>query len=165
MSYQSFENITKLLVDGQIVNFNIDKSIDLSDSVVATFLDLNGNQWHCIVQYHKINNMIYPPAPSVINLKGTIHQYGASLEHAPPNMVYIGRNLTMGGWGLPKSKWHNPFNVKQNGRDEALRKYREHIINTPQLYNSLSELNGKVLACWCHPEPCHGDILSSFLKI
>lgn len=25
--------------------------------------------------------------------------------------------------------------------------------------NSLHELNGKVLGCWCAPGPCHGDVL------
>jgi hypothetical protein len=25
--------------------------------------------------------------------------------------VYIGRRMTMGGWNLPQSKWHNPFTI------------------------------------------------------
>ena len=29
---------------------------------------------------------------------------------------------------------------------------------------SLIELEGKVLGCWCHPEPCHGDILVKLLR-
>ena len=98
MSYQSFETIAQLLATNQIVSFNVnEKFINSSGNVVAVFLDLNANQWHCILRYDKINNRISPPAPSVICLKGTIHQYGSNLENAPPNLVYIGRNLTMGG--------------------------------------------------------------------
>ena len=33
------------------------------------------------------------------------------------------------------------------------------IDNDPLLKQSLLELDGKTLGCWCHPDPCHGDIL------
>ena len=36
--------------------------------------------------------------------------------------------------------------------------YKRDILNNPALYN-LDELKNKTLACWCSPEPCHGDIL------
>lgn len=161
-TFKSFEDIAR----SQITSFNI--SEDFKDSfgnVVGAFLDQNGNQWHSVVQYNKIKNQINPPIsfiipPSVTCLKGNIHQYGSSLENVSTNIVYIGRNFNMGGWRLPKSKWHNPFTVKDYGRDEALRRYREYVINTPQLLNSIYELNGKILACWCQSnEPCHGNIL------
>jgi len=74
------------------------------------------------------------------------------------NHIYIGRNMVFYVPGAVKSKWANPFNVKKYGRDECLRMYREHILNS-DLKNQLSELKGKVLGCWCCPEPCHGDIL------
>jgi hypothetical protein len=97
--------------------------------------------------------------PEVICLKGKIGQLGPSLERAPANYVHIGRNFNMGGWRLPNSKWANPYKVKQYGRDQALQMYREYILRSPDLLKSLSELEGKTLACWCAPEPCHGDIL------
>jgi len=28
--------------------------------------------------------------------------------------------------------------------------------------DSLIELKGKTLGCWCHPKQCHGDILSKW---
>lgn len=78
--------------------------------------------------------------------------------------VYIGRQLYMGGWRLPKSKWHNPYSLKTDGtREEVLRKYREYILASP-LMNDLEELRGKVLGCWCHPEACHGDVLVELLN-
>jgi len=73
--------------------------------------------------------------------------------------VYIGREVTMGGWNLPTSKWANPYAVKVYGRDQCLRLYETYIRGRSDLIAALPELKGKRLGCWCHPEPCHGDIL------
>jgi len=72
--------------------------------------------------------------------------------------VYIGR----------PSKWGNPFSHK-NGtlalykaadRDEAVQKYEEWLLSQPELVEVVkAELKGKVLACWCKPLSCHGDVL------
>jgi len=71
------------------------------------------------------------------------------------NAVYIGR----------PSKWGNPFKIGRDGnREEVIKKYREYILNRPDLLESLHELRGKVLACWCAPQPCHGDVLLELLK-
>ncbi len=79
--------------------------------------------------------------------------------------VYIGRVCNMGGWRLNQSKWHNPYSVKQYGRDGALNRYRTYIeSNTNNLLNDLHELDGKSLGCWCKPSPCHGDILRELFK-
>ena len=77
--------------------------------------------------------------------------------------LYIGRACNMGGWRLKQSKWHNPFSVKQYGRDGALEKYEKYIRES-ELMNDLHELRGKRLGCWCKPEKCHGDILVKLLK-
>ena len=64
--------------------------------------------------------------------------------------VYIGR----------PSKWGNPFTIGKDGtREEVIKKYEEWIKNQPHLLKSLPELKGKVLACWCAPQSCHGDVL------
>jgi hypothetical protein len=64
--------------------------------------------------------------------------------------VYIGR----------PSKWGNPFIIGRDGtRTEVIRKYENWIKQQPELMNSLSELKGKTLACWCSPAACHGDVL------
>lgn len=78
--------------------------------------------------------------------------------------VYIGRAINMGGWRLSQSKWYNPFSVKEYGREECLRKYREYILSRPDLLSSLSELEGKTLGCWCKPDKCHGDVLVELLN-
>ena len=92
----------------------------------------------------------------VVNIKGKNQEMIKQLM-AEEKMVYIGRQMTMGGWGLKKSKWHNP---PEHGKGiEAVNKYREYILNKPELLADLHELKDKDLACWCKPEPCHGDVL------
>ncbi|CAF0971321.1 unnamed protein product [Brachionus calyciflorus] len=80
------------------------------------------------------------------------------------NHVYIGRNMTYYVPGAKGSKWANPFKVDKYGRDGCLQKYEEYVLSQDDLVNSLSELKGKVLGCWCHPEKCHGDILIKLIK-
>lgn len=70
--------------------------------------------------------------------------------------VYIGRG----------SKWGNPFRIGPDGsRDDVIHKYEAYLKNTPELFSSLHELKGKVLGCWCHPRPCHGDILAFYADL
>lgn len=62
------------------------------------------------------------------------------------------------------SPFHNPFKIGNNGtRAEVIQMYREYIVdklnNDKNLKKMLLNLKGKNLGCWCHPEPCHGDVL------
>jgi len=74
--------------------------------------------------------------------------------------VYIGR----------PSKWGNPYSHKKGTsakykvetREEAIQKYKEHLLNSPELLKDLCELKGKTLGCWCKPLACHGDWLVFF---
>jgi len=69
--------------------------------------------------------------------------------------VYIGR----------PSKWGNPFIVGKDGtRKEVMKKYKLYIISNKKLFNELSELQGKVLGCWCKPKSCHGDVLVELIN-
>jgi hypothetical protein len=69
--------------------------------------------------------------------------------------VYIGR----------PSKWGNPFEIGKDGtREEVIDKYRRYIETNPELLNSIDELDGKKLGCWCRPKKCHGDVLVSILN-
>ena len=77
-----------------------------------------------------------------------------------PYDVYIGR----------PSKWGNPYSHKDGtlaefkvgSRKEAISKYEEYLLQNDDLMNSLSELKGKILGCWCKPPRCHGDILAKY---
>jgi hypothetical protein len=88
-----------------------------------------------------------------------------------PYDIYIGR----------PSKWGNPFTHNKDkdtlaehvvaSREEAIAKYHDYILNKPELLNALSELEDKVLGCWCikdgtfpHPFICHGQILIELLE-
>ena len=65
--------------------------------------------------------------------------------------VYIGR----------PSKWGNPFVIPKDGdRAAVIAKYRRWIRRQPKLMAALHELKGKRLGCYCHPMPCHGDVLA-----
>lgn len=80
--------------------------------------------------------------------------------------VYIGRKIHIGGWNLQESKWSNPYTLKDsdNNRDVVLEKYREYVLSRQNLLDSLEELRGKRLGCWCKPEKCHGDVLAELLQ-
>jgi hypothetical protein len=81
-----------------------------------------------------------------------------------PKHVYIGRDMSFYVHGAKGSKWANIFQVKKFGRDTCLILYEDSIRNTPELMNSLKELKGKVLGCWCKPESCHGDVLVKLIN-
>ncbi|MCQ1536670.1 DUF4326 domain-containing protein [Methanosarcina sp. KYL-1] len=60
------------------------------------------------------------------------------------------------------TKWGSPFAIGRDGsREEVMEKYRDYLRKRPDLLRAIpKELPGKVLVCWCWPDPCHGDILA-----
>jgi len=80
-----------------------------------------------------------------------------------PYDVYIGRGSK---WGCPYTIIKDrPTLAKEivDTKEEALAKYREYVLANPELMESLDELEGKVLGCFCKPEKCHGDVLLELL--
>ena len=71
---------------------------------------------------------------------------------------YIGRGNK---WlGLNESKWGNPFIMKKESeRNGVLIAYCKHILSSPELIASLSELENRTLGCYCVPKICHGNVL------
>lgn len=69
-----------------------------------------------------------------------------------PYDVYIGR----------PSGYGNSFVIGKDGtRLEVIAKHRAKVLADPALVARIKrELKGKVLGCWCAPEPCHGDVLA-----
>ena len=67
--------------------------------------------------------------------------------------VYIGR----------PSAWGNPFVIGKDGtRADVVTKYKAWLEARPVLLDKArQELRGKVLACWCYPLACHGDVLAA----
>jgi excisionase family DNA binding protein len=60
------------------------------------------------------------------------------------------------------SKWGNPDNSKvtKENRQAVCESFIKHYNESPKLQQSIKELKGKVLSCWCYPEQCHGDYLA-----
>ena len=72
--------------------------------------------------------------------------------------LYIGRQSSK--YGLERSKWANPFRIGRDGdREAVIAQFRDYVRSSPELMDSLWELQGHTLGCWCHPEACHGDVL------
>ena len=89
--------------------------------------------------------------------------------------VYIGRAgiVFIDGKRFPQrpSDFANPFKIgkKDGTREEVTAKYKEYMIerlDTEEgVFAELRKLKGKNLGCWCHPEPCHGNVLLELIKI
>lgn len=83
-----------------------------------------------------------------------------------PFDIFIGR-----GRG---SKWGNPYtHISDRAtlasfivptREEAIEAYRGYLLSNKELMDSLFELDGKVLGCFCKPKSCHGDIIIEVLN-
>lgn len=78
----------------------------------------------------------------------------------PINAVYIGRG----------SKYGNPFKIGVHGtRKEVIQKYRNYLLDEIEHGTfSVDEIIGLYetdLVCYCHPLPCHGDVIHEFGKI
>ncbi len=86
--------------------------------------------------------------------------------------VYIGRG----------SKWGCPFTIIKDrptlakkivgSKEEALARYKEYVLASPELMGSLDELEGKILGCFCMPNDgsypipyiCHGQVLIELIS-
>jgi hypothetical protein len=64
------------------------------------------------------------------------------------------------------SEWGNPFEMPADGdRDTVCAHYALYYFPyKPSLLNKIHSLKGKVLACWCYPERCHGDYLAELVN-
>lgn len=93
------------------------------------------------------------------------------IRNAPPswkrdnNYVYIGRTHNSSGYGfIPESIWSNPYVIHSGQtREESIEKYKKYLKEHPEITDRIEEIRGKTLVCWCHPLPCHGDILVNML--
>lgn len=82
------------------------------------------------------------------------------------------------GWKKPEntvnvarpSKFGNPYDWREMGREEAVAKYRRQlewqlsegawVLIQAVTQVSIDELRGKNLMCWCPmDQPCHADVL------
>lgn len=74
--------------------------------------------------------------------------------------IYIGRG----------SIWGNPYQIGIDGdRDEVIRKYkydfdRGFLRPFDNIDKNINEIKGKIIACHCKPQKCHGDIIADYVN-
>lgn len=75
-----------------------------------------------------------------------------------PHDVYIGR----------PSIWGNPYIIGPDGtRRQVIQKYRAWVssmLQHSEFQTKVETLRGRVLGCYCHPRPCHGDVIVEYLE-
>jgi len=61
-----------------------------------------------------------------------------------------------------KTEWGNPFEMPDDGdRAEVIDLFsKQYWPHKRKLLKNAGGLAGKVLGCWCHPEPCHGHLIA-----
>lgn len=58
------------------------------------------------------------------------------------------------------SYWGNPYKMtSERDRLQVIWKYVFYILDKTELLDRIDLLQDCTLACWCHPLPCHGDVL------
>ena len=79
--------------------------------------------------------------------------------------IYVGRPSVLG----------NPFTVRQHGEGVCIEKYKDWLniqwmtgnqvvkAEINRLTDMLIEQGSLTLMCWCHPKPCHADVLAKAL--
>jgi hypothetical protein len=94
----------------------------------------------------------------------TRHDRSTRVVHCrhEPYDVYIGRGRDPRS-GEPGC-WGNPFRIGPDGsREEVIARYAEWLrgeVDAERIsLEELAALDGKTLACWCAPRPCHGEVL------
>lgn len=64
-----------------------------------------------------------------------------------------------------RSEWGNPYEIGDDGdRKTVIESFRRYLHRKLGLRKRSVELRGKVLGCWCYPDPCHGDVLIGLTK-
>ena len=92
--------------------------------------------------------------------------------------IYIGRANIQ--WNIPQSPLANPYVIGKDGnREEVIAKYRKWLWFHIKQWHQTGKLNAPVsellrlvcdrsesmtLTCWCHPLPCHGDVIISCIQ-
>ena len=104
-------------------------------------------------------------ATTVINIRAlSLPQRTLLASRKLPGHVYIGRGMAGPGvWGnlYTHIESHSPGAIRVATRDEAISRHEADVRADPELCARIKwELKGKVLVCWCHPLPCHGETLA-----
>ena len=88
----------------------------------------------------------------LMNVASTVHC--KRISRGTKDYVYLGR----------PSKFGNPFHIGKDGtRAVVIKKYLKWLIQRIEggyiTIHDFKQLVGKKCGCWCHPKPCHVDIV------
>lgn len=77
--------------------------------------------------------------------------------------IYIGR-----GGNSIAGQFGNPFSIGPDGnRRQVIAKYRTYFegrVTSDSVFRAhVKSLKGKILGCYCKPNPCHGDVIKEWL--
>lgn len=110
----------------------------------------------------------------IVNLKNFRNRESLEVSFGS-NWMYIGRGDSRKG--LERSPLANPFSHLKNAnaiqcksREEAIAEYRKWLWEKIKVCDKkvLQELykieKTTVLVCYCHPEPCHGEVVLKAAK-
>lgn len=90
--------------------------------------------------------------------------FGGGADERFADAVYVGRDFA----GRIDTGWGNPMRLGRRSRGEVLVAYTRWLCSAPATPVELrarldaGELTGRVLSCWCHPQPCHAWVLAGF---
>lgn len=83
------------------------------------------------------------------------------------NWLYVGRSTR----GITGSPLGNPFRPRNRGIGETIEQYRKwlwyqiSIKKDEEILNELRKIKKTtVLVCWCHPNPCHAEVIAKAAK-
>lgn len=113
-----------------------------------------------------------PPSPpaTLVHFNSVRHLWDARTQRwTQPGIIYIGRAMPHPNFNLPASPFGNPFRIEKDSdelRADAIELYAEWITAPAQadLLAQLDSLRGQILACWCFPRRCHGEVLLQLLR-
>lgn len=100
------------------------------------------------------------------NLPTILHIQSRYYLNYMPDVIYIGSQDQDRTY--PDSKWIAPQLPREDikrypnwmvWRAKMIENYERYIRSNSVLMNSILELEGKKLACWCDMYPCYGEVL------
>lgn len=94
-----------------------------------------------------------------------------------PDVTYVSRRQWWGpGRLLDEHPLKNPHLVDKpcrargcrgalHTREESIAAYCGRLLAHPELLAQVPSLRGRVLACWCTPQLCHGHVLAALAEV
>jgi len=81
--------------------------------------------------------------------------------------VYIGRSRNDIGFGNPHPIGFCRICRRVHDREDCLVEFEKYFLTRvqedPEYRKRVLSLKGKTLGCFCHPLPCHGDIIAKWI--